>query len=145
MDEFAGHLPHRRRVAVHDGGGCCDVAVGVEALPVEDVAGIAGELLEEGAPGPAIALAEWMDGVHFAEVIRQSLGERVAGKAAHEVLVVQCPEDVCRRGLDVLRQAEPGSLRDGDGAELPGPALDVAEDPAVDRAQVPQVVAGRDR
>jgi hypothetical protein len=36
LDEFVEHLPHRRRVAVHDGGGCCDVAVGVEVLPVED-------------------------------------------------------------------------------------------------------------
>jgi hypothetical protein len=34
---------------------------------------------------------------------------------------------------------------DGDGSQLPGPVVDVTEDPAMDGAQVPQVVAGRDR
>src|ERR1700755_1949133 len=63
LDEFVEHLPHRHRVAVHDGGGCCDVAVGVEVLPVEDEAGVAGELLEEGTLRPAVALAERVDGV----------------------------------------------------------------------------------
>jgi hypothetical protein len=63
LDEFVDHLPHRRRVAVHDGGGCCDVAVGVEVLPVEDEAGVAGELLEEGTLRPGVALAERVDGV----------------------------------------------------------------------------------
>jgi hypothetical protein len=58
---------------------------------------------------------------------------------------VQCSEGLRRGGLDVLRQAEPGSLRDGDGTESPGPVVDVAEDPAMDRAQVLQVKAGHDR
>lgn len=40
---------------------CRDVAVGVQVLPVEDVAGVT-ELLEEGA---AVALAELVDGVDF--------------------------------------------------------------------------------
>jgi hypothetical protein len=47
-DEFVEHLPQESRVPAHDGGGCGDVAVGVEVLPVEDEAGIEGELLEEG-------------------------------------------------------------------------------------------------
>jgi hypothetical protein len=58
---------------VHDGGGCCDVAVGVEVLPVEDEARIIGELLEEGALSPAVALAERVDGVDLTEVVGQPL------------------------------------------------------------------------
>ena len=102
-------------------------------LPVEDEASVAGELLEEGALGPAVALAERVDGVDLAEVVGQPLGECVAVKAAQEVLAVQCPEGLRRRGLDVLRQAEPAPLRDGDGSQLPCPVVDVTEDPAVDR------------
>jgi hypothetical protein len=59
--------------------------------------------------------------------------------------VVGCPEDVHRRGLDVLRQAEPASLGDGDGSELPGPVVDVTEDAVMDRAQVTKVVGRRQR
>ena len=113
-------------------------------LPVEDEAGIAGELLEEGALGPAVALAERVDGVDLAEVVGQPLGKRIPGQASQEVLAVQRPEDLRRSGLDVLRQAEPGSLGDGDGPQLTGLVVDVAEDPLVDRAQVPEVVAWLD-
>lgn len=97
-DEFVEHLPHRRRIAVHDGGGGRDVAVGVEVLPVEDEAGVAGELLEEGTLGPAVALAERVDGVDLAEVVGQPLGERIPRKASQEALAVRRPEDVSRRG-----------------------------------------------
>jgi hypothetical protein len=99
---------------VHDGGGCCDVAVGLQVLPVEDEAGVAGELLEEGALGTVVALAERMDGVDLTEVVGQPLDERIPGKATQEALAVQGPEDIRRRGLDVLRQAEPAPLRDSD-------------------------------
>ena len=77
-------------------------------LPVENVAGVAGELLEEGALGPAVAFAERVDGVDLAEVVGQPLGERTPGQAAQEALTVQSAEDLCCGGLDVLRQAEPG-------------------------------------
>jgi hypothetical protein len=59
---------------VHDGGGCRDIAVGVEMLPVEDKTGVASQLLEEGALGPAVALAERVDGVDLTEVVGQPLG-----------------------------------------------------------------------
>src|ERR1700733_7212886 len=39
-DEFVEHLSHQSRISAHDGGGCRDVAVGVEVLPVEDEAGV---------------------------------------------------------------------------------------------------------
>lgn len=84
MDEFVEHLTHRRRVAVHDGGGCCDVAVGVEVLPVEDEASVAGELLEEGTLRSAVALAERMDGVDLTEVVGRPLGERVPRKTSQK-------------------------------------------------------------
>lgn len=86
-----------------------------------------------------------MDGVDLTAVVGQSLDERIPGKATQEALAVQGPEDIRRRGLDVLRQAEPGSLRDGDGPELPGPVVDVREDAVVDCAQVTQILGGRDR
>ena len=44
-DEFVEHLSQEIRVPAHDGGGCGDIAVGVEVLPVEDETGIEGELL----------------------------------------------------------------------------------------------------
>ena len=56
---------------MHDGGGRGDIPVGVEVLPVQDEAGVAGELLEEGALGPAVALTERVDGVDLAEVVSQ--------------------------------------------------------------------------
>jgi hypothetical protein len=73
-DEFVEHLSHQTRVPAHDCGGCRDVAAGVEVLPVEDKAGMAGELLEKGALGPAVALAERVDGVDLTEVVGQPLG-----------------------------------------------------------------------
>ena len=57
-------------------------------LPVEDEAGIVGELLEEGALGPAVALAERVDGVDLTEIVGQPLGEGVPGKSAQEALAV---------------------------------------------------------
>jgi hypothetical protein len=69
-DQFLEHLPHRTRIAAHDGCGSGDVAVGVQVLPVENVAGVAGELLEESALGPAVAFAERVDGVDLAELAR---------------------------------------------------------------------------
>src|ERR1700722_9374297 len=69
LDEFVEHLSHQGRVPAHDRGGCCDVAVGVEVLPVEDEAGLAGELFEEGVLGPAVALAERADGVDLTQVV----------------------------------------------------------------------------
>jgi hypothetical protein len=60
-DELVEHLSHKGRVSAHDGGGCRDVAVSVEVLPVKDEAGITGKLLEERALGSAVALAERVD------------------------------------------------------------------------------------
>jgi hypothetical protein len=105
-------------------------------LPVEQVAGVAGELLEEGALGPAVAFAERVDGVDLAEVAGQPLGERTPGQAAQEALPVQSTEDLCCGGLDVLRQAEPGPRCNGSSPELSGPVVDVTEDALAGRAQV---------
>jgi hypothetical protein len=144
-DEFVEHLCHQGRVPAHDGGGCCDVADSIKVLPVEDKAGITGKLLEERALGPAVALTERVDRVDLTEVVRQPFREHVPGKAAQQALAMQRMEELRRRGLDVLRQAEPGSFRDGDGPELSGPTVDVTENPVMDRAQVPEVVAWLER
>lgn len=58
-------------------------------VPVEDEAGVAAELLEEGALGPAVALAERVDGVDLTEVVGQPLGEYVTGQAEQLTLAVQ--------------------------------------------------------
>jgi hypothetical protein len=58
---------------VHDGGGRSHIAVGIQALPVKEEAGIAGELLEEGTLSPAVPLPERVNGVDLTEVMRQPL------------------------------------------------------------------------
>jgi hypothetical protein len=50
-------------------------------LQVEYEARIAGELVKERALGPAVALAEWVDGVDLTEVVSETLREGVPGKA----------------------------------------------------------------
>jgi hypothetical protein len=88
------------------------------------------------ALGPAVALAERVDGVDLTEVVGQPFGEHVSGKSAQEALAMHRSEDLRRQGLDVLRQAKPGSLRNGDGPQLPDPVVDVTEDPAIDDAEL---------
>jgi hypothetical protein len=68
---------------------CRDIAVGVQVLPVEDEAGVAGELSEEGALGTAVALAERVDGVDLTQVVGQPLGENQLPFAMATVLI--CP------------------------------------------------------
>ena len=66
-------------------------------LPVENESGVAGELAEEGALSPAVALAERVDGVDLAQVVGQPISKRIPGQAAQAVLAAQCLEDLrCR-------------------------------------------------
>jgi hypothetical protein len=119
-----------------------DVAGGIKVLPGKREPGVAGELPEEGTLRPPVALAERMQGVDFAQVMGQPPDKRVAAQAAQAVLVVQLTEDDGRGRIDVLRQAEHSALGDGHRPDLPGPLVNVAEDPLVDLLQVRQVVAG---
>jgi hypothetical protein len=144
-NEFVEHPAHRCGIAVHDGDGRLEVSVHVEVLPVEHVPGIAGELLEEGALCPAVALAERVDRVDLAKVVGQPIEELLACQVPEEVLFAELAEDLGCGGLDVPGAAEQASLGDGDRADLPGPFVDVAEDPAVNLPQVKQVVAKPDR
>jgi hypothetical protein len=75
-----------------------------------------------------------MNRVDLAQVVGQPIDEGASGKAGQEALAVQSTEDLLGRGLDVLRQAEPASLRDGDCAQLPGPVVDVTEDASLLRS-----------
>jgi hypothetical protein len=86
-----------------------------------------------------------MNGVDLAEVMGQTVDERVTFQATQAVLVTQLPEDLARRRLDVLGQAEHAPLSDGDSPDLPGPVVKVAEDPAVDLAQVSQIIGRANR
>jgi hypothetical protein len=79
--ERVEHLPHRLHVAAHDRCRCLDVPDGVKVLPAEVESRVAGELLEEGALGPPVALAERMDRVDLAQVEGQPVNERASFQA----------------------------------------------------------------
>ena len=81
LHERGEHLPHRLHVAAHERCRCLDVPDGVEVLPVKVESRVAGELLEEGALGPPVALAERMDGVDLAQVEGQPVNERTSFQA----------------------------------------------------------------
>jgi hypothetical protein len=70
VDEFVQHPPHWTRVAAHECVRGRDVTLGVEPLPVQHEPGVCGELLEEGALRPTVALAERVDGVDLAQVLQ---------------------------------------------------------------------------
>ena len=75
-------------------------------LAGECVARVAGELLEESPLGPPVALAERMDRVDLAEVVGQPCDERFPVQVTKAILAAQRAEDLRRRRLDVLGQAE---------------------------------------
>jgi len=85
-----------------------------------------------------------MQGVDFAQVMGQSPDKRVAAQPAQAVLIMQFTDDDGRGRIDVLRQAEHSALGDGHRPDLPGPLIDVTENPVMDLPQVRQVVAGSD-
>src|ERR1019366_2258446 len=105
-DERVEHLPHGLRVAAHDRGGGLDVPGGVEMLPGECVARVAGELLEQGPLGPPVALAERMDRVDLAQAVGQPCDERFPVQVTEAILAAQRAEELRRRRLDVPGQAE---------------------------------------
>jgi hypothetical protein len=105
---------------VHDGGRCRDIAVRVEVLPVEGIAGAVGELLEEGALRPAIPLTEGVDLVDLAEVISQPVEELVPCQAPEEVFLTEPTEDL-GRWQRVVRQGKERELCGRPGSGNPGP------------------------
>jgi hypothetical protein len=101
-------------------------------------------LPEEGALGPAVALAERVHGIDLAQVAGHP-GEEVDPseevdpvdevdpcEAPQKVLIAQLLADLGGGRLDELRAAEHAPLGDGHRADLPGPVVDVAEGLAVD-------------
>jgi hypothetical protein len=141
-DEGVEHLAHRFGVAAHDRGGNLDVAAGIKVLPGEREPGVSGKLPEESPLRPPVALAEWMQCVDLAKVIGQPPDERVMVQAAQAVFIVQRAENNGRGGIYVLRQAEHGALGYCHRPDLPGPLVNVTENPLMDLLQVGQVVAG---
>jgi hypothetical protein len=101
----------------------------VDVLPVQSVAGVAGELGQEGALRAPVAFAERVQRVDLGEQSGQAGEEPVAIASAEVVCLGEAPEDVRSGGLDLGRQAQrrPG-LHDEHRAQLPGPRVDVLED-----------------
>src|ERR1022692_3130383 len=95
---------------------------------------------------PSVAFAERMQRVHFAEIVRGAGAEGRRGKALEMFLARQRCEN--RRGGDgdvgVMRECV-AALGDVDGAKLPGPFVDVAEQAAVDGFQQREIEASRER
>jgi hypothetical protein len=103
---------------------------------------VCGELLEKDTLGSAVAIPERVNGVDLAQVVGHPVDEGVTYEAPQEILLTQLPEDPSRGRLDEPGQAEHAALGDGHCPDLASPVVDVAEDPAVDGAQVGQVVGG---
>jgi hypothetical protein len=107
------------------------------------VAGVGGELLQEGALGAAVAFAEWVDAVDLRQLAGQAVDEQVPVKAAEMAFGRELSQHVREIGLDVLGQREQVALGDRDGSDLARPRVDVAEDVAVKRLEVLEVVVPR--
>lgn len=103
------------------------------------------ELPEERALRATVAVAEWVYGVELGEVVCEPVDERLALKPSQVVFFGEGLEHVSGVRLDVLRQAEDVGLGDGDGADLAGPVVEVAEDLAVERSQVFKIVRSGQR
>src|SRR6266851_9210770 len=87
---------------------------------------VAGKLLEEGALGPPVTLAERMDRVDLAQIVGRPCDEWLPVQVTQEVLAAQGADDIDPRRLYVLGQAEQASLGNGDGPDLPGPVIRIA-------------------
>ncbi|MGA2929024.1 MAG: hypothetical protein ABSG43_24155, partial [Solirubrobacteraceae bacterium] len=108
--------------------------------PVDAVAGVGGELADERALGAAVAVPERVDAVDLGQVEGQALDERIAVEVAQKVLAWELGEDLAEVGRDVLGQREQVALGDRDRSNLACPLVNVAEDLAVERLQVGQIV-----
>ena len=138
FDEVVEHLARGRCPAEACGRGAV-VALAADPLPGDPIARVVGELAEERAQRPTVAIAERMDRVELRVVVGEALDELLPGKPAQEVVVRQIREDARQVRLDVLGEREEALLfGDRDGAQLACPVVDVAEDPAMERLQVPR-------
>jgi hypothetical protein len=72
---------------VHDRLGRVHVLLGVEPVPPEDVARLAGDLAGKRALSTAVPLAEGVQRVELAEVVGEAVEEGVPLQAAELVLV----------------------------------------------------------
>lgn len=82
-----------------------DVSLGVEVDPCNRVAGGLSDLAEKRALAAPVALAERMDGVDLAVVMRQAFQELLAALAVETVLVGEVCEQCRQVGADVSGSA----------------------------------------
>src|SRR5579875_2752390 len=109
------------------------------------MAGVGRELANELALGTAVALAEGVDGVDFAEIEGGPPGEGFGGEVAEVGFGGELAEEVVEGGGDVLRGGEGRAAGLGEAyeAELAGPGKDVLKEVVMDAPEVSGVeVAG---
>lgn len=109
-----------------------DVVLRVDELPVELVAGVGGQLGEEGALGAPVAVAKRMQRVDIAEVVGEPVDEGLAIEPAESILVGELAEDLRPVRLDVLGQTEEVGLRQNHRPQLAGPLVEPGEEVAVE-------------
>jgi len=98
------------------------------------VAGLAGQLGEEGALGATVALPEGMSGGQLAEIVSEAIQEAVTLEAAQVALTLERSQLRCEVALEVLVGGEHlTAVGDVDRSELPRPRVDTIEDSFVNR------------
>lgn len=140
IDEFVEHRAQRRVVTTVSRLRRGDVHRGVHPRPMDRVPGVASELREEGALGAAVALPEWVQGVHIGQQHGEAVDESRSLESPEMTSPGELAEHVLGEGTKVLREAEQVTLADRDRAQLAGPVVQVAKDVAVEALQMGQIV-----
>ena len=113
-------------------------------LPGEREPGVAGKLPEEGPLRSPVALAEWMQGVDLAQVIGQPPDERchAAGRAGSLHRAAHGRYPAAEEILYPAARSVLAPLAMATRPDLPGPLINITENPLMDLLQVRQVIAG---
>src|ERR1019366_462914 len=141
IEDLLDQTSHRDVVALGAALRSVDKRLRIQMLPGEGVAGVEGELTQEGALCASVALPKRMNRVDLGVVVGDQLGEPLARQLAQMPLVGELAQHVGRVALDALWEREHAAwLGERNASQLAGPRVDVLEDEAVELPQVPEVV-----
>lgn len=117
----------------------------VKVLPCQDMASIQGQLTQESALRPPVALPKGVNGVDLGVVISHSIRELVADQSAKMRLACQLAQYVAQVSLNVLGGCEhTPRLGQWNASKLSCPEVDVLEDETVKCLQVVEIVGPLD-